>query len=57
MVASHPWDIHGALRAGLQAAYVQRGCEPWGFPPDGGVPPPRLVARDFADLAARLTAL
>ena len=24
MVASHPWDCHGALRAGLLAAYVQR---------------------------------
>lgn len=24
LVASHPWDVHGALRAGLRAVYVQR---------------------------------
>ncbi|KIY95551.1 2-haloacid dehalogenase [Monoraphidium neglectum] len=25
MVASHPWDINGALSAGLRGAYVKRG--------------------------------
>lgn len=59
MVAAHAWDVHGALRAGLQGAYVQRGAgaEPYGFPPGSGAPQPRLVARDFADLAAQLAAL
>ncbi|KAL4424590.1 hypothetical protein ABPG77_009174 [Micractinium sp. CCAP 211/92] len=56
MVASHPWDIQGALQAGLQAAYVQRDqSEPYGFPP--GCQQPRIVARDFSELAQALAAL
>lgn len=31
LVAAHPWDIHGAKRAGLMAAYVGRDGR--GFPP------------------------
>lgn len=30
LVASHPWDVHGALTAGLMAAYLHRGKP---FPP------------------------
>lgn len=29
LVAVHPWDIHGALRAGLQAAWVNRSGGPY----------------------------
>jgi 2-haloacid dehalogenase len=27
LIASHPWDVHGALSAGLRAVYVQRTSE------------------------------
>ncbi|KAL4421285.1 hypothetical protein ABPG75_010576 [Micractinium tetrahymenae] len=56
MVASHPWDIQGALQVGLQAAYVQRdSSEPYGFPPE--CRQPQLVVRGFAELAEALAAL
>lgn len=56
MVASHPWDIQGALQAGLQAAYVHRErSTPYGFPP--GCKQPRHVVRDFEELAQALAAL
>lgn len=56
MVASHPWDVHGALQAGLQGAYVQRNAwEPHLMP--AGCPQPRLVSRDFAELADQLAKL
>ena len=55
MVASHPWDCHGALRAGLLAAYVQReGGE--GSPPFLALQP-QLVVRGFDELEQRLAAL
>lgn len=51
MVASHPWDVHGALAAGLQAAYVQRSAhEP--HPPF--LHQPQLVVRSFEELAQEL---
>ena len=38
LVAVHPWDIHGARRAGLQAAWVNRG---------GGTYPSYFAAPDL----------
>lgn len=56
MVASHPWDIHGALQAGLQAAYVQREAgEPYSYPPESRQP--QQVVRDFSELAAALATM
>lgn len=47
MVASHPWDIAGAMQAGLRGVYVQRNpCEVW---PEY-LPAPDAVVQDFAGL-------
>ncbi len=50
LVAVHPWDTDGAMRAGLRAAWVDRG--------DGHYPAyfrePSLVVRSLVDLAERL---
>ncbi|ANY08671.1 haloacid dehalogenase type II [Pseudonocardia sp. HH130630-07] len=50
MVAVHPWDLHGAARAGMATAWVDRS---------GGTYPAHLTAPTFTvaalpDLAARL---
>ncbi|AMM31145.1 Dehalogenase [Sinomonas atrocyanea] len=50
LVAVHPWDIHGAARAGLRTAWVNR---------DGGAYPgyfasPDLVVSSLAELRAAL---
>lgn len=51
MVASHPWDCHGALQAGLKAAYVQRDPrEPY---PEF-LDQPQMVVTDFKELAETL---
>ena len=47
MVASHPWDLHGARAAGLATAWVSRGL-PWPGSldaPDGAAPDLAAVAR------------
>ncbi|EFN50965.1 hypothetical protein CHLNCDRAFT_28513 [Chlorella variabilis] len=54
MVASHPWDIYGALQAGLQAAYVQR--DRWDAYPAFLPQQPQLVASSFNQLAEQLAA-
>jgi 2-haloacid dehalogenase len=43
----HPWDVDGALRAGLSAAWLRRGVA--GFP--AIMREPTLVAGDVMDLA------
>ncbi len=50
MVAVHPWDLHGAGRAGLRTAYVDRT----GTPYPSTMRPPDLTVASFTDLAARL---
>lgn len=52
MVAVHPWDLHGAARAGLRTAWVDRRG---GSPYPGYVAAPDLVVRGFDELADRLT--
>lgn len=52
MVAAHPWDVHGAMQAGLLGAYVQRSPhEPY---PAWLPLQPHTVAADFEALAAQL---
>ncbi len=50
LVAVHPWDVHGAQRAGLRGAWLNRGD---GTYPDY-LPPPDLQASDLVALAALL---
>jgi 2-haloacid dehalogenase len=50
MVAAHPWDLHGAARAGCQTAFIRRPGKAW-FP---GAPQPNYVATDFAGLADQM---
>ena len=55
MVASHPWDVFGALQAGLQAAYVRRpGCEAY---PSFLPLQPQMVVSDLSELAETLAGL
>ncbi len=51
LIAVHPWDIDGAKRAGLRAAWVNRS----GLPYPATFRNPDLVAFDFLALAAGLT--
>lgn len=50
LVAAHPWDVDGARRAGLAAAWLRRGA---GVYPDV-MTPPTLVAPDLRELARLL---
>lgn len=52
MVAAHPWDLHGAGRAGLRTAFVDRDGA--GYPPT--MRAPDLVVASFTELATRLGA-
>ncbi|MEV7992742.1 haloacid dehalogenase type II [Streptomyces sp. NPDC086077] len=51
MVAVHPWDIDGARRAGLNAAWLRRGA---GHYP-ATMTPPSLAADDLTALTTMLT--
>ncbi|MGA7689073.1 MAG: haloacid dehalogenase type II [Jiangellales bacterium] len=50
LVAVHPWDVHGAQRAGLTGAWLRRGASAY---PDY-LPPPDVAASDVRELAALL---
>jgi 2-haloacid dehalogenase len=50
LVAVHPWDIHGAARAGLHTAWLNRSGSPY---PDYFTRPDHTIAA-LTDLAARL---
>lgn len=52
LVAVHPWDIDGALRAGLSAAWVRRGIKQMAYP--STMTAATLVVDDLAELASRL---
>ena len=52
MVAVHPWDLHGASRAGLRTAWVDRTGSPY----PSHLPPPDLHVRSLVDLAEQLQA-
>jgi 2-haloacid dehalogenase len=47
LVAVHPWDIDGARRAGLQAAWLRRGAGDYA----SVMSTPSLIAADIRDLA------
>ncbi len=53
LVATHPWDIHGARSAGWLGAYVERGV-PF---PSHVMHPPDVTGETLAETAARLAAL
>jgi 2-haloacid dehalogenase len=50
LVAVHPWDIHGAKRAGLRAAWVNRQQVPY---PEM-LEAPDLTCSGFGELAGAL---
>ena len=52
MVASHPWDIQGAIRAGLQGAFLRRPGASW----FGTGVTPRFTEPDLERLAETLVA-
>jgi 2-haloacid dehalogenase len=52
LIAVHPWDIDGALRAGLRAGWLSRDGAP--YPPY--LRAPEATGRNLPDLAAILTA-
>lgn len=53
LVATHPWDIHGARAAGWMGAYVARGV-PF---PAAVMAPPQVEGETLAEVARRLAAL
>ncbi len=53
MVAAHSWDLAGAAAAGCQTAFIQRPQQVL----DGLTPAPLIVAKDFRDLAEKISAL
>jgi 2-haloacid dehalogenase len=52
MVAVHPWDLHGAARAGLRTAYLDRSGAPW----PGAFTPPDVVVSSLLELPEALGA-
>jgi 2-haloacid dehalogenase len=48
----HPWDLHGAARAGLRTAWIDRHGSPW----PGYARTPDLRVSGVRELAARLAA-
>lgn len=50
LVAVHPWDIHGAARAGLQTAWINRGNEE--YPRHFAAPD--VTVRQLGELAEQL---
>jgi len=50
LVAAHAWDTTGAIRAGCQAAFIQRPGEVL----DPLAPAPVVIARDLLDLCDQL---
>jgi len=51
LVAVHPWDIHGASRAGLGTAWINRTERPY----PGYFAAPDIVVSRLTDLAGALT--
>lgn len=50
LIACHDWDVTGALRAGLAAAFVARG----GATLNGAGEEPDIIGRDLADVAEQI---
>ncbi|MFE7629970.1 haloacid dehalogenase type II [Kocuria sp. NPDC057446] len=52
MIAVHPWDLHGAARAGMRTAWIDRHGAPW----PRYARTPDLRVSGVRELAARLSA-
>lgn len=52
LVAVHPWDVDGAVRAGLRGAWVRRGASSY----PSTMTPPTYVVDDLRELAGALGA-
>jgi len=50
LIAAHPWDVHGAARAGMRGAWLNRS----GVPYPAFFTPPAVTARDLPALADAL---
>jgi 2-haloacid dehalogenase len=50
MVAAHVWDVHGALRAGCAAAFVERPGTVW----NPLLERPDIVGPDLEQIASRV---
>jgi 2-haloacid dehalogenase len=50
LIAAHDWDVAGALKAGAQAAFVNRPGTLWSLPSA----PPQLVGRDLTEISDQL---
>lgn len=48
LVAVHPWDVHGAQRAGLRGCYLNRSTSGW----PSWLPEPDLQIAELSELAA-----
>ena len=53
LAAAHPWDLHGARRAGMRTAWVNRADRPY----PRGFDQPDIEAESVVDLAAQLGAV
>ncbi|MEU6775069.1 haloacid dehalogenase type II [Streptomyces sp. NPDC046759] len=53
LVATHPWDVDGARRAGLGGAWLRRGADPASYP--RSMTAPTMAAEDTRDLARLFT--
>jgi 2-haloacid dehalogenase len=53
MIAAHVWDVHGALRAGCAAAFVERPGTVW----NPLLARPDIVGPDLGDIAERVVEL
>ena len=53
LIAVHPWDCHGALKAGLQAAHISRasGGARW---PTALFKPPEVVGDSLLDVVTTI---
>jgi len=52
LVAVHPWDLHGAHKAGLRTALLDRAPSPTPYPPFFATP--TYTVRDLRELAQQL---
>ncbi|QGU08725.1 (S)-2-haloacid dehalogenase 4A (plasmid) [Corynebacterium occultum] len=53
LVAVHPWDVDGALRAGLRGAWIRRGQAATAYPK--AMVAPTITADDLVELGAMFT--
>ncbi len=52
LIAAHPWDVQGAMRAGLRGAFIKRLGKSW----FSKTLKPEFITADLAQLTALLLA-